>query len=143
MRAVHLFVLLPALLTVAGCRPGPPSEFGVHVTRAGNDSARVAFQVTPVGTLELGVRAPSMAETPQKALLISTPADLIVNKGTGWALVAAVDSTDTLMVTPLNRADSAQATASGPAVRIARVQDTRHIVATRTVNAIPPTIKHP
>jgi len=119
-------------LLAAACLPKPPKppgEFGVHVASTRSDTARVHFTVHVKGTLELGIRSAIVAMQPDSSLLLATPADLVVNKGAGSAVVAAADSGVELSVTPLNHADSAAATARGHAVRIARVGDTRHMTA--------------
>jgi len=127
----------PALGLVALCActtPARPREIGVHVAGAANDSARMRFTVTVVGTLELGIRSTVMAMRPDKSLLLSTPADIVVNKGAGSAVIALADSGSALRVTPLDPADSAKATATARAVRLTRQENDRHL----TAQAVPP-----
>jgi hypothetical protein len=131
--------LLGALLATA-CLPEPPrppAEFGVHVSAAGNDSARAKFTVVVKGTLELGIRSTIVAMEPDSSLLLATPADLVVNKGMGSAVIVAADSGVELAIRPLDPADSARATARGHAIRLARVDSTRHVTAA-PVAALPP-----
>ncbi len=128
----HCAAVVFAALLATGCLPEPPrppAEFGVHVASAANDSARARFTVTVKGSLELGIRSTIVAMEPDSSLLLATPADLVVNKGTGSAVITAADSGAELSVTPLDRADSAHATASGHAVGIARAGDSRHVTA--------------
>ncbi|HVA57836.1 MAG: hypothetical protein WBQ26_15815 [Gemmatimonadaceae bacterium] len=104
-------------------------EFGVHVASAANAMASLRFKVTVTGSLELGIRAPFFAMQRDKSLILSTPADLLVNKGTGSAVIAAADSSAILTVMPLDSSDVGVASARGHAVRIERVGDTRHLTA--------------
>ena len=133
-----------ALSLVAACRngapppPAAPAEFGVHVANAANDTVRTHFTVTVKGSLELGIRSLIVAVQPDRSLLLATPADLVVNKGDGSAVIAAADSGARLTVTPLLPADSAQATAQGAAVLLTRAPDVRHVTAKAVT---PPTPK--
>ncbi|HEU4988212.1 MAG TPA: hypothetical protein VFT41_00355 [Gemmatimonadaceae bacterium] len=132
LRRPHGTALALAACLAAACvshPPKPPADFGVHVAGAGNDTARVHFTVHVTGTLQLGIRSRVMAMQRDSSLLLATPADLIVNTGTGSAVIASADSNASLTVTPLDRADSARATATGRAIRIARVDTTRHVTA--------------
>lgn len=128
-------------LLLAACLPDtphPPAEFGVHVAAAGNDSARAKFTVVVKGSLELGIRSTIVAMEPDSSLLLATPADLVVNKGFGSAVIAAADSAVDLQITPLDHADSARATARGHAVRLTRADSARHVTV-QAVASPPPT----
>ncbi len=119
-------------LLLAACQsrsPKPSGEFGVHVASALSDTASAHFTVHIDGTLQLGIRSRIVAMEPDSSLLLSTPADVVVNEGLGSVVVAAADSGVVLVVTPLDRADSAHATARAHAIRVARVGDTRHLTA--------------
>lgn len=135
-------VAIAAALLLAGCLPEPPKpppEIGVHVASGADDSARIQFTVTVTGSLVLGVRSRQFGMRPDKSLLLSTPADVVVNKGAGSAVIVALDSSGRLAISPLDRADSATATARGRAVRITRVGNTQHLIAA----AVPDTLIHP
>ncbi len=131
--------LLAALFSLAACHrepprsapPSPPAAaaapvpapaaIGVHVASAPDSTAHARFTVTVAGSLELGIRAPFFAMRPDRSLILSTPADLLVNKGAGSAVIAATDPGAVLVVTSLAGAGAgAAATARGHAVRIER-----------------------
>lgn len=102
---------------------------------AGNDTAHAKFKVTVTGTLEFGIRSRMFAMEPDSTLLLATPADLLVHKGTGTAVVTAADSGDVLVITSLDPADSARVRARGHAVLITRPDTTRRLTAV----PVPPT----
>jgi hypothetical protein len=114
----------------------------VHVTASGNDSARAKFTVVVKGTLELGIRSTIVAMEPDSSLLLATPADLVVNKGMGSAVIAAADSGVELTLRPLDRSDSAQATATGHAIRLARPDSSRHVTAVAVASPPPKSEPH-
>ncbi len=128
-------------LLLAACMPHapiPPGEFGVHVASAKSDTTRAPFTVQLTGHLQLGIRARIVAMRPDSSLLLSTPADLVVNEGLGTAVLTAADSAAVLVVTPLDPADSARATVRGHAVRVVRADDTRHVTASPANHSPPP-----
>ncbi|MHB1864351.1 MAG: hypothetical protein ACYCVL_15460 [Gemmatimonadaceae bacterium] len=125
----------------AGCRrqpPPPPAEVGVHVANAANDSTRAKFFVAIKGSLQLGIRSMIMGMRPDSSLVLAAPADLVVNAGNGSALITAADPGVILRITPLDRADSAQATVTGRAVRIERQGNARHVTAVPVADTLTP-----
>jgi hypothetical protein len=136
-RLPALLVLLPAAACARTAPPAPPREFGVHVESARADSAPVRFRMSVQGALELGIRSLRVAEQPDKSLLIATPADLVVNKGTGSALIVAAGAGDSIRVTALDSSDAVRATVAAHAVRVERTDTTRHVTAAAVSNPTP------
>jgi len=82
----RLFLLVSAVLTAA-CDPRPP-EFGVSVFA--DDTLPVVFSVDLTGSLVMGVRSDNLQMRPDKSLLLTTPAQLVVQKGEGSATITAL-----------------------------------------------------
>lgn len=95
----------------------------------GNDSAHAKFKIVMTGTLEFGIRSAMVAMEPDSTLLLATPADLVVHKGAGTAVITAADSGAVLVVTSLDRADSTRVRARGHAVLVTRPDTTRRLTA--------------
>lgn len=136
---------LAASALAAGCRPEPPPlppELGVHVANAANDTVRAKFYVEVKGSLQLGIRSMIVGMRPDSSLVLAAPADLVVNAGNGSAVITSADPVVELRVTPLDRADSAQATVTGHAVRIERQGNARHVAAVAIPIPVPDTITH-
>ena len=130
-----------AAACAVGCRrqpPPPPAEVGVHVANAANDSTRAKFFVAIKGSLQLGIRSMIVGMRPDSSLVLAAPADLVVNTGNGSAVITAADSGVELRITPLDRADSAQATVTAHAVRIERQGNARHVTAVAVADTLPP-----
>ena len=118
------------MVLLAACTTPPPAELGVRVADAASDSGTVQFTVTVVDTsLSLGMRPASMAMRPDKSLVLTTPASIVVNRGAGSAVITAVTEGARIRVSPLDPADSATGMAVGRAVRITRRGTDRHIFA--------------
>lgn len=70
-----------AFAMVQACAPEP--EIGVEVFSSDTIPAR--FTVTVAGTLQMGLRADNFEMLPDKSLMMTTPAALVVQKGEGSA----------------------------------------------------------
>lgn len=133
-----------AFALAAACRREPPAKpaapppppvtapsapaLGVHVAAAAADTLHVRFTVTVHGSLQLGIRAPMFAMRPDSTLLLVTPADLLVNKGIGSAVIAAADSGVALAATPLDSLSAPAAGVRGPIVRFERPDSSRRLL---------------
>ena len=92
----RLFLLVSAVLTAA-CDPRPP-EFGVSVFA--DDTLPVIFTVELTGSLVMGARSDNPQMRPDKSLVLTTPAQLVVQKGEGSATITALKG-GAILVQPL------------------------------------------
>src|SRR5262249_9577338 len=65
-----------------------PAEFGVSVFSA--DTVPVNFEMTVTGGLVIGLRARTFRPRADKTLLLTTPAQLIIQNGEGTATITSV-----------------------------------------------------
>lgn len=118
---------LPALLgaVALACAERPP-EFGVSVFAA--DTLPVVFTVSLSGPLVMGLRSQSFQMRPDKSLMMSTPAELIIQSGDGTALITSL-SGGRLVVQPLGvNPDSADtSSAVGLSVKLLRTGEQRSV----------------
>jgi hypothetical protein len=125
----RLLLLISAVLTAA-CDPRPP-EFGVSVFA--DDTLPVVFTVELTGSLLMGARSDNPQMRPDKSLLLTTPAQLVVQKGEGSATITALKG-GTMLVQPLGaKPDSAAtssdtASASGTVVKLWRIGARRRVM---------------
>jgi hypothetical protein len=123
MRLTGSQIVLPLLViaALAACEPKRVPQLGVHVADAGDDSARAEFTIAVEGSMVLGIRSSVLAMQPDKSLILSTPADVLVNSGTGSAVITVKPGGPALRVTNLDPGDTA-----GTAVVARRVRLTHH-----------------
>lgn len=102
-------------------------EFGVDVFAVDTLPARIYMNLT--GTLQMGLRADSFYTTPDKSLILGTPASLIIQKGAGTATILSIDTTKRIAVQPLGvPPDSAEKVgAVGTVVKLTRVGGERRV----------------
>jgi hypothetical protein len=118
MRAIVVFAL-----AVAACSSSPPERLGVEVFA--EDTAPVRFVLTMSGGIELRVDAERAFQQPDQSLVFETPATLVVSKGSGEALVTALDATQRVAVQPLGISPSSteRSAVVGRSVQITRPRD--------------------
>jgi hypothetical protein len=114
-------------LTLCACTPERPPEFGVDVFSTDTIPAKISMTLT--GTLQMGLRADQFYTTPTKALILETPASLIIQRGAGAAIIASLDTSQRIAVQPIGASpDSADALgAVGTVVRLTRVGEERRV----------------
>jgi hypothetical protein len=115
----------------------------VHVVSAANASANTRFSVTVKGGLQLSIRAPMFAMRPDSTLLLATPADLIVNKGTGSAIIVSADSNVALVATQLDTLAAPPGAVRGHVILLARPDTTRRVTITAGADSLAPKEKSP
>ncbi len=81
-----------------------PAEYGVR--DFSTDTLPDAFTVTVAGSLAIGVRSESFQMRPDKSLVLSTPAEMVIARGDGTARIESVNG-GRLAVQPLGVTDSA------------------------------------
>jgi hypothetical protein len=123
----RLLLLTTAVLTVA-CEGRPP-EFGVSVFA--DDTLPVIFTVELTGTLVMGLRSDGFRMRPDKSLVMTTPAQLIINKGAGTATITSLRGGN-ILVQPLGvKPDSGDtSSALGMVVKLARTGVQRSVKLT-------------
>lgn len=114
-----------AAAALAACEPRPP-EFGVSVFA--DDTVTVAFTVSLSGSLVMGLRSDVYQMRPDKSLLMTTPAELIIQRGAGTAVIKSLRG-GRLVVQPLGAGPDSTATASaeGLVVRVERRGEERTV----------------
>lgn len=133
MRRLHavlnLSLVAVASVATAACNERPP-EFGVSVFSA--DTVPVAFTVSVSGTLLMGLRSEHFQMRPDSSLMMSTPAEIIVQRGDGSAIISSL-SRRWIVVQPLGvHPDSSDTTAvDGLAVKVTRTGVERRVGLTR------------
>ena len=120
----HILLLSVAILQAA-CDKAPP-EFGVSVFA--NDTTPVQFAMDVTGTLVMGIRANGFDPGPNKTLFMTTPAQLLVQKGEGTATITSLKG-GALLVQPLGvKPDSGDtSSAQGLVVKLARTGTARSV----------------
>lgn len=114
MRPIAMLVLL------CGCADVPATDPGVDVFSA--DTAAVRISVVASGSLAIGLRADRMYTTPERSIVLETPASLLFQRGEGTAFVSSLDTTQRIVVQPLGvPLDSAeQLGVTGTAIAVVR-----------------------
>lgn len=125
---LHARLLLCAAVCAAvltACEQRPPS-FGVSVFA--DDTVTVAFTVSVTGTLVMGLRSDVFQMRPDKSLLMTTPAELIIQRGEGTALIESLRG-GRLAVQPLGvNPDSADTlSAEGHVIKLVRTGEARAV----------------
>ena len=120
-------LLLFAGLTSA-CEGRKP-EYGVSVFST--DTLPVTFTVTLTGSLALGLRSEGFHMRPDKSLVLTTPAELVVQRGDGTARIESLQG-GRLAVQPLGvSADSADTSAvEGRVVMLVKPPERRVVTLT-------------
>lgn len=115
------------LLSAATACSRREQEFGVDVFSTDTVPAKIYMNLT--GTLQMGLRADNYFTTADKALILLTPASLIVQKGEGTADILSTDTTQVLAVQPMGVSpDSADKVGvTGRVVRLTRVGEERSV----------------
>jgi hypothetical protein len=116
-----LLVLVAALSSACDRRQ---AEYGVSVFST--DTLPVSFTLTVTGTLALGMRSEGFQVQPDKSLLLSTPAELVVTRGDGTARIVVVKGAR-IAVQPLGATDSTAdtTTVEGHVVMLVKPPDRR------------------
>lgn len=119
-----LTLAVTAILAVA-CFDRPP-EFGVSVFAS--DTLPVTFTVSLTGGLVMGLRSQNFHMQPDKSLIMTTPAQLIIQRGEGTATILSV-SGGRVVVQPLGiNPDSADtSSAEGHQVKLSRAGERRSV----------------
>jgi hypothetical protein len=119
----RILLLSVAVVIAAACDNGPP-EFGVSVFA--NDTLPVQFSMDVTGTLAMGIRAQGFEPGPNKTLYMTTPAQLLVQRGEGTATITALRG-GSLLVQPLgvNPDSGDTSSAQGMVVKLARPTPTQ------------------
>jgi hypothetical protein len=86
-----------------------PPEYGVSVFST--DTVPATFTVTLTGTLALGLRSDGFKAMPDKSLQLTTPAQMLVQRGDGSARIISIKGAR-LAVQPLGVTDSSADTAT-------------------------------
>lgn len=109
MRSIrHVVPLVLVGVSLASACDRPP-EYGVSVFST--DTLPVTFTMTLTGTLSLGLRSDGFKSMPDKSLQLTTPAQLVYNRGDGTARIVSVSGAR-LAVQPLGPMDSTADTAT-------------------------------
>jgi hypothetical protein len=94
---VRPFLLVLVAALTAACQERLP-EFGADVFAS--DTLPVSFTMSLTGSLAIGIRAEGFRMQPDKSLIVSAPAQLIVQRGEGTATITSL-SGGRLAVQPL------------------------------------------
>jgi hypothetical protein len=115
-------VVAAAMLTACNERP---AEYGVSVFST--DTLPVTFTVTLTGSLALGLRSENFRMLKDKSLVLSTPAEMVVQRGDGTARIVSTKG-QSLAVQPLGIGSDSSAdtvTVVGPIVMLVKPPDRR------------------
>jgi len=115
------------MLLLAACTPEPAQpEFGVDVFA--NDTVPTKFVVTLSGNLSMAVRSNQLYMRPDQSLVLETPGSLIIQRGSGSAVIAAFDSTQQIAVMPLGTSpDSTDNAVVGKRVKVTRTGEDKRV----------------
>ena len=127
---------LLAFLLLSSCWPEPPGEIGVRVSTATGMPGRFRMKVD--GGLIIGMRAPQFAMQKDKSLVLATPAELVVQRGEGDAMISAIDGWPSLVIVGLDSTHSPRPRAEGRLIRFAHTERVGHI----TLTAVADTTSH-
>lgn len=118
-------LLLVAAAFCAACEERPP-EFGVSVFA--DDTLPAIFTVSITGSLGIGLRSEAYQMQPDSSLIMTTPAQLIIQLGAGTAIITSLHG-GRLAVQPIGvSADSAElVTVEGTVVKLVRAGEERRV----------------
>lgn len=95
-------LVVGAALLASACE-GRPVAYGVSVFST--DTVPVAFTITVTGSLALGLRADGFQMQPDKSVILTTPAQMLVQEGDGTVRIESARG-GRLAVQPLGVTDS-------------------------------------
>jgi hypothetical protein len=121
-------LLSSAVLLVVACDPRP-EEFGVSVFA--NDTLPVRFEMEMLGGLEIGIRASGFTPGRNRTLIMTTPAQLLVQRGEGTAIIRSLAG-GAMIVQPIGiKPDSGDtSSALGTEVKLVRAGTQRSVKLT-------------
>lgn len=127
LRAV--LTLAATSVAAAGCMNERPPEFGVSVFAA--DTVPATFTVAVAGSLVMGLRSEVFHMRPDKSLMMTTPAELIIQNGDGEATISSL-SGGRLVVQPfgVNPDSGDTSSAQGLSVKFTRGAQQRNLKLT-------------
>ncbi|MDB4905502.1 MAG: hypothetical protein JWO05_286 [Gemmatimonadetes bacterium] len=87
------------------------------------------------GGLIIGMRAPEFAMQKDSTLVLATPADLVVQKGEGQALITSIDGWPSLVIASLDSTHTPRPRAEGRAIRFAHTEHVGHVTLTAVADS--------